>query len=147
MTSLDPRSAPPVQGHEGQPGRRGAGAVVRDYVSLTKPRIIELLLVTTFPVMFLAQRGVPPVWLIVATLIGGTLAAASANTLNCVLDRDIDAQMHRTENRPLVTGTITPRSALVFGTVLGVLRGRPVAPGRLPLTTSETHDAGPAPCS
>nr|WP_238154609.1 MULTISPECIES: heme o synthase [unclassified Ornithinimicrobium] len=96
------------------------GAVVKDYVSLTKPRIIELLLVTTFPVMFLAERGVPSVWLIVATLIGGSLAAASANTLNCVLDRDIDAQMQRTANRPLVTGTIPVRNAVVFGAVLGV---------------------------
>ena len=94
--------------------------VVGDYVSLTKPRIIELLLVTTFPVMFLAQRGVPPVWLIVATLIGGTLAAASANALNCVLDRDIDAQMARTANRPLVTGTVSVRNAVIFGFVLGV---------------------------
>jgi heme o synthase len=93
--------------------------VIRDYVSLTKPRIIELLLVTTFPVMFLAQRGVPPVWLIVATLVGGTLAAASANVLNCVIDRDIDARMHRTSNRPLVTGAVSVRNAVVFGTVLG----------------------------
>nr|WP_051145580.1 heme o synthase [Ornithinimicrobium pekingense] len=94
--------------------------MVRDYVSLTKPRIIELLLVTTFPVMFLAERGIPPIWLIVATLVGGTLAAASANVLNCYLDRDIDARMHRTSNRPLVTGTVTPGSALLFGAVLGV---------------------------
>lgn len=101
-------------------GRRGWRDVLRDYVSLTKPRIIELLLVTTFPVMFLAQRGIPPIWLIVATLVGGTLAAASANVLNCYLDRDIDAQMHRTSNRPLVTGTVSPRAALVFGVVLGV---------------------------
>jgi protoheme IX farnesyltransferase len=89
-------------------------------VALTKPRIIELLLVTTFPVMFLAQRGIPPVWLIVATLVGGTLAAASANALNCVLDRDIDAQMHRTANRPLVTGAISVRNAVIFGVLLGV---------------------------
>lgn len=94
--------------------------MVRDYVALTKPRIIELLLVTTFPVMFLAQRGIPPVWLIVATLVGGTLAAASANALNCVLDRDIDAQMHRTANRPLVTGAISVRNAVIFGVLLGV---------------------------
>ncbi|USQ78032.1 heme o synthase [Ornithinimicrobium cryptoxanthini] len=90
-------------------------------MALTKPRIIELLLVTTFPVMFLAERGVPGLWLMVATLVGGTLSAASANTLNCYLDRDIDAQMHRTENRPLVTGAISPRAALVFGVVLGVI--------------------------
>ena len=94
---------------------------IRHYVALTKPRIIELLLVTTFPTMFLAQRGVPSLWLVVATLVGGTLSAASANTLNCYLDRDIDKMMHRTENRPLVTGAISPRSALRFGVVLGVL--------------------------
>jgi heme o synthase len=71
-------------------------------------------------VMFLAQRGVPPVWLLVATLVGGTLAAAGANVLNCYLDRDIDAQMNRTAHRPLVTGTISPGSALIFGAVLSV---------------------------
>jgi heme o synthase len=90
----------------------------RNYVALTKPRIIELLLVTTFPTMFLAQRGLPSLWLIVATLVGGTLSAAAANTLNCYLDRDIDKVMHRTENRPLVTGVISPRAAMRFGLVL-----------------------------
>nr|WP_228393047.1 heme o synthase [Ornithinicoccus hortensis] len=99
---------------------RGWQQVVGDYVSLTKPRIIELLLVTTFPVMFLAERGVPSIWLILATLVGGSLSAGSANTLNCYLDRDIDARMHRTENRPLVTGAISPRNAMIFGVVLGV---------------------------
>ncbi|MGB3763974.1 MAG: heme o synthase [Ornithinimicrobium sp.] len=94
--------------------------VVSDYVALTKPRIIELLLVTTFPVMFLAERGIPSLWLIVATMVGGVLAAASANALNCYLDRDIDAQMNRTSHRPLVTGVIAPRSAVIFGVVLGV---------------------------
>ena len=88
------------------------------YVALTKPRIIELLLVTTFPTMFLAQRGLPSLWLIMATLVGGTLSAAAANTLNCYLDRDIDKLMHRTENRPLVTGVISPPAALRFGAVL-----------------------------
>jgi heme o synthase len=91
---------------------------VGHYVALTKPRIIELLLVTTFPTMFLAQRGLPSLWLIVATLVGGTLSAAAANTLNCYLDRDIDKLMHRTENRPLVTGAISPPAALLFGGVL-----------------------------
>jgi len=94
---------------------------VAHYVALTKPRIIELLLVTTFPTMFLAQRGLPSLWLIVSTLVGGTLSAAAANTLNCYLDRDIDSVMHRTENRPLVTGAITPAAALRFGAVLAVL--------------------------
>lgn len=86
---------------------RSFGHVVRDYVALTKPRIIELLLVTTFPVMFLADKGVPSVWLILATLIGGSFSAGSANTLNCYIDRDIDRVMHRTEGRPLATGVIT----------------------------------------
>jgi protoheme IX farnesyltransferase len=93
---------------------------VGDYVALTKPRIIELLLVTTFPTMFLAERGLPSLWLIAATLVGGTLSAASANTLNCYLDRDIDSVMHRTMNRPLVTGAISPPAALWFGAVLGL---------------------------
>ncbi|HET7475441.1 MAG TPA: heme o synthase [Dermatophilaceae bacterium] len=94
---------------------------VPDYVALTKPRIIELLLVTTFPTMFLAAGGLPRWSLVVATLVGGTLSAASANTLNCYLDRDIDKVMHRTRRRPLVTGAVRPRSALAFGVLLGVL--------------------------
>ena len=101
-------------------GKRPLKTVIGDYVSLTKPRIIELLLITTFPVMFLAERDIPNAWLIIATLIGGTLSASSANVLNCYLDRDIDKLMHRTEGRPLVTGAISPRNALIFGLVLGV---------------------------
>lgn len=92
----------------------------RAYIALTKPRVIELLLVTTAPVMFLAQRGLPDWWLILATLIGGSAAAASASVFNCYLDRDIDAKMHRTENRPLVTGEISPREALIFAFALGI---------------------------
>src|SRR5690625_3671345 len=80
------------------------------YVALTKPRIIELLLVTTLPTMILAQQGFPSIWLVVATLVGGALAAGSANALNCYFDRDIDVVMHRTKRRPLVTGEITPRA-------------------------------------
>lgn len=91
------------------------------YVALTKPRIIELLLVTTLPTMILAERGFPSVGLVLATLVGGAAAAGSANTLNCYLDRDIDEVMNRTKRRPLVTGEITPRAALVFGLVLGVM--------------------------
>jgi protoheme IX farnesyltransferase len=94
---------------------------VAAYVALTKPRIIELLLVTTVPVMFLAQHGIPSLWLIVATLVGGTLSAGAANTFNCVYDRDIDAEMHRTSNRPMVTGEISPRQGVVFGAVLALL--------------------------
>ncbi len=92
-----------------------------NYLALTKPRIIELLLVTTAPVMFLAQRGVPNLWLLAATLIGGILSAGSANTFNSVYDRDIDAVMHRTSNRPMVTGQISPRAGVIFGLVLGVI--------------------------
>lgn len=95
-------------------------ATFGDYMSLVKPRIIELLLVTTFPVMFLAERGIPSPLLVLLTLVGGTLSAASANILNCYLDRDIDRLMHRTENRPLVTGAISPRRALVLGVAVGV---------------------------
>jgi heme o synthase len=89
-------------------------ARVGAYVALTKPRIIELLLVTTVPTMVVAEQGLPSVWLVVATVLGGTLAAGGANAINMYVDRDIDAVMKRTRNRPLVTGAVTPRSALVF---------------------------------
>ncbi|UUI67310.1 heme o synthase [Aeromicrobium duanguangcaii] len=101
-----------------RPGRRD---VVLAYVALTKPRIIELLLLTTVPVMFLAQKGVPDLWLVVATLVGGSLSAGSANALNCVVDADIDQKMRRTARRPLPRHHVGTRSALVFGLVLGVL--------------------------
>jgi protoheme IX farnesyltransferase len=103
------------------PARRSTGATVRAYVALTKPRIIELLLVTTVPAMFLAAGGVPPLWPVVATLLGGTLAAGSANVLNCYLDRDIDEAMRRTRRRPLPVHSVSPRETLVFGVVLGVV--------------------------
>ncbi|MCW2613599.1 MAG: Heme synthase, protoheme farnesyltransferase COX10-CtaB [Frankiales bacterium] len=103
-------------------GRLGSvRATVGAYVALTKPRIIELLLVTTVPTMVLAERGMPGFGLVLATLVGGSLAAGSANALNCYYDRDIDAVMHRTERRPLARHTVSPRHALVFGLVLGVL--------------------------
>lgn len=94
---------------------------VGNYVALTKPRIIELLLVTTVPVMFLAARGIPSLWLVALTLVGGILSAGAANTFNCVYDRDIDAVMHRTQHRPMVTGEVTPRAGVVFGLVLTVV--------------------------
>jgi len=94
---------------------------VAAYVALTKPRIIELLLVTTVPVMFLAQGGVPPLWLVVATLVGGILSAGAANTFNSVYDRDIDELMHRTSHRPMVTGEITPRAGVLFAVALTVV--------------------------
>jgi len=96
-------------------------ATVRGYVALTKPRIIELLLVTTVPVMFLAARGLPSLELVAATLVGGTLAAGAANALNCYVDRDIDALMQRTAGRPLVGTDMRPRNALVFGLVLAAV--------------------------
>ncbi len=90
------------------------------YVALTKPRIIELLLVTTVPAMVLAANGLPAAGLFVATLVTGALAAGSANSLNCYLDRDIDVLMARTSRRPLASGLVSPTGALVFGLVLGV---------------------------
>jgi len=91
------------------------------YVALTKPRVIELLLVTTVPVMVLAKGALPPWWLVVATVFGGALSAGSANAFNMVIDRDIDTLMHRTESRPLVTGVLSARAALTFASSLGVL--------------------------
>ena len=95
-------------------GRVGA------YIALTKPRVIELLLVTTAPVMVLAERGIPNLWLVLFTLIGGSLSAASANAFNSYIDRDIDKDMSRTSSRPLVTGEISERQALVFAWSMGV---------------------------
>ena len=91
------------------------------YVALTKPRIIELLLVTTVPAMVLADQGLPSPWLVLAVLFGGTLAAGGANTLNCVVDRDIDEKMRRTHGRPLPMGAVTPAAALRFGIILEVI--------------------------
>jgi len=90
------------------------------YVALTKPRIVELLLITTVPAMLLAAHGFPPLTLIAATLVGGTLSAASANVFNCIIDADIDAKMARTAARPLVTGRISIGAALLFASILGV---------------------------
>ncbi len=99
----------------------GFGDVVRAYVALTKPRIIELLLVTTLPAMFLAAGGLPPWRLVLWTLLGGLFAAASANTFNCVWDRDIDEVMRRTRRRPMPRHQVATIPAVVFGVVLGVL--------------------------
>ena len=98
--------------------RRTATSTVGHYVALTKPRIIELLLITTVPTMVLAEGGWPSTWLVIVTLIGGTLAAGGANAINMYVDRDIDKLMERTKNRPLVTGVIEPRNALIFAVVL-----------------------------
>jgi protoheme IX farnesyltransferase len=100
---------------------RVGGTKARSYLALTKPRIIELLLVTTLPTMLVAKRGVPSLRLMVLVLVGGALAAGGANAFNMVLDRDIDKVMHRTRNRPLVTGDMTPLAATVFAVVLEVV--------------------------
>lgn len=93
----------------------------RAYVALTKPRVIELLLVTTVPAMILANKSLPSFWLIASVLIGGTLSAGSANSFNCYIDADIDKIMGRTKNRPLVTGELSKREALVFAYVLAFI--------------------------
>ena len=93
-------------------------ARLASYVALKKPRIVELLLVTTVPTMFVAENGVPSIWLMVATVLGGTLAAGGANAVNMVVDRDIDSLMERTSQRPLVRGVMTPRAAMVFAVII-----------------------------
>ncbi|HEX2904288.1 MAG TPA: heme o synthase [Jatrophihabitans sp.] len=105
----------PVTGH------RPVTAALRAYVALTKPRIIELLLVTTLPAMILAARGLPNWWTVLVTMVGGTMAAGSANALNCFIDRDIDAVMRRTGHRPLATHEVSPTGALIFGSALGII--------------------------
>src|SRR5207302_9876145 len=100
---------------------RTRSSTVAAYVALTKPRIIELLLVTTLPSMVLAAGGLPGWKVVLATMIGGTLAAGSANALYCYVDRDIDAVMRRTGHRPLARHDVSPTGALVFGLVLGVI--------------------------
>ena len=100
--------------------RRTVWTRVRAYVALTKPRVIELLLVTTAPAMVLAQRGIPDLWLVLGTLLGGAMSAGSANAFNMYIDRDIDQLMARTKGRPIVTGDISARAAFVFAWILGL---------------------------
>ncbi|SCL69026.1 heme o synthase [Micromonospora peucetia] len=121
----------PVSNSAGQPpvpaaetsavARRDIRAVVAAYVTLTKPRIVELLLVTTVPAMMLADGGMPSLWLVAVVLVGGSLAAGAASVINCYIDRDIDQLMRRTKRRPLPTHTVTPRNALIFGLVLATV--------------------------
>ncbi|MBA4179708.1 MAG: protoheme IX farnesyltransferase [Anaerolinea sp.] len=99
--------------------RSHIGDTIRNYVALTKPRVIVLLLVTTVPAMVVADHGWPSTWLVLATLLGGTLSAGGANAINCWYDRDIDAIMKRTRSRPLVTGEVAPAQGLAFGISLG----------------------------
>ncbi|MDJ0350819.1 heme o synthase [Cryobacterium sp. PH29-G1] len=100
-------------------GPRTLKRTLKAYLSLTKPRVVELLLVVTAPTMLLAEQGIPSLWLILATLVGGSLSAGSAGAFNCYLDRDIDRLMKRTKNRPLVTGELSDREALIFAWALG----------------------------
>jgi protoheme IX farnesyltransferase len=111
----------PVAALEAMSARARPGRVIRAYVALTKPRIVELLLVTTVPAMFLARTRLSPLWLTLVVLVGGALAAGAANALNCYIDRDIDQIMRRTARRPLPAHTVSPRAALVFGLVLAGL--------------------------
>jgi protoheme IX farnesyltransferase len=101
-------------------GRIGFRRKLKAYISLTKPRVVELLLVTTVPTMILAANGIPNLWLVLATVIGGYMSAGSAGAFNCYIDRDIDRVMKRTSKRPLVTGELSDREALVFAWALGV---------------------------
>ena len=116
---VEPSSLPAAPAEEAQP--RSLKRTIGAYVALTKPRIIELLLVTTVPSMVVAARGFPPLRLILLTLIGGTLSAGGANAINCYLDRDIDRLMPRTRKRPLPTHRVEPTNALIFGIVLGLV--------------------------
>lgn len=106
--------------HPGAPARASLRDVVAAYVGLTKPRVIELLLLTTVPVMFFADRGIPALGLVAATVVGGTFSAGSASVFNCVYDRDIDEQMRRTRRRALPRHIVSPAAALAFGLVLGI---------------------------
>jgi protoheme IX farnesyltransferase len=101
--------------------RRDRAAVLGAYVALTKPRIVELLLVTTVPAMVVAAGGWPDLGLVLIVLVGGSLAAGAASALNCYIDRDIDQLMRRTRRRPLPAHSVTPRSALIFGLVLAAI--------------------------
>ena len=100
--------------------RGGFSGKLKAYVALTKPRVIELLLITTVPTMIVAQHGMPSLWLVVTTLIGGALSAGSANAFNCYIDADIDKLMGRTKGRPLVTGELTKREAWYFAWIVGI---------------------------
>ncbi|QCU78111.1 protoheme IX farnesyltransferase [Citricoccus sp. SGAir0253] len=122
-STLDAQSAGTTtpSGVRSETRKLGFGRKAAAYVALTKPRVMELLLVTTLPTMIFAQRGFPDLLTMVATMVGGALAAGSSAAFNCYIDRDIDKVMKRTENRPLVTGELTPREALVFSWTIGVV--------------------------
>jgi len=126
-----PRSSRQPEESTGEFIKRKANA----YVALTKPRVIELLLVTTLPTMIFAQRGFPSVWLMISTLVGGAMAAGASGAFNCYFDRDMDKLMKRTKGRPLVTGDVTPREALSFSWILAIASLAIFWFGTNPLTT------------
>ncbi|WP_255474737.1 heme o synthase [Glutamicibacter sp. JC586] len=122
-----------------QPGESAGDYVKRKasaYLALTKPRVIELLLVSTFPTMIFAERGMPPLWLMISTLVGGAMAAGASGAFNCYIDRDMDKLMKRTKGRPLVTGDLTPKEALIFSWVLAIASLVVLWFGTNPLTTA-----------
>ena len=134
MTDLSTRT-PETDAPE-NPSRIGFKRKAAAYVSLTKPRVMELLIVTAIPTMFVAQGGLPDLWVALATVVGGAAAAGSAGAFNCYIDRDMDKVMNRTKKRPLVTGELTPREALVFSWLLGLFSMVVLWFGTNPLATA-----------
>jgi protoheme IX farnesyltransferase len=118
---LDLRQIMSSQTLKNAPVRPSFWRKAKAYLALTKPRVIELLLIATVPTMILAQRGIPDPWLVIATVFGGALSAGSANSFNCYIDRDIDKVMGRTKSRPLVTGELSAKEAYLFAWALGIL--------------------------
>lgn len=106
------------------------------YLALTKPRVVELLLVSTLPTMIFAERGFPSVWLMISTIVGGAMAAGASGAFNCYIDRDMDKLMKRTKGRPLVTGDLTPKEALIFSWALAIASLVVFWFGTNPLTTA-----------
>ena len=115
--SINTESQSPTAQHA---PRLGFRRTLKAYFALTKPRVMELLLVVTVPAMILAERSLPSLWLVLATLLGGAMSAGSAGAFNCYIDRDMDRRMERTKSRPLVTGEISDRNALIFAWMLGI---------------------------
>ncbi|NLS08714.1 protoheme IX farnesyltransferase [Nesterenkonia sp. MY13] len=134
VTDLSTRTSPDSAATEAR--RISFKRKMAAYVSLTKPRVMELLIVTAFPTMFFAQGGLPNVWVALATVIGGAAAAGSASAFNCYIDRDMDKLMNRTKKRPLVTGELSPREALIFAWALGVVSMLVLWFGTNPLATA-----------
>ena len=121
IARLDLKQIMSSQTIQNAPVRLGFWRKAKAFFALTKPRVIELLLIATVPTMILAERGIPDPWLVIATVFGGALSAGSANSFNCYIDRDIDKIMGRTKGRPLVTGELSTREAYIFAWALGIL--------------------------